>query len=133
MPENHQPSPAYGVVEAVNTILQQAVFCKVGCGAGEEGARGYPIRLGFVLDCYFVPTVLRFDGLRVVIYLNDHRPEHVHVIGGGGEAVFLLRCPGGPTEIRENYGFSRREVAKIEAELAGHIASLCAEWGRIHG
>jgi hypothetical protein len=29
--------------------------------------------LGF---CYVraVPTVLRFDGLRVVIYLNDHAP-----------------------------------------------------------
>jgi hypothetical protein len=28
-----------------------------------------------------VPTVLRFDGFRVVIYPNDHRPAHVHVIG----------------------------------------------------
>jgi hypothetical protein len=26
-----------------------------------------------------MPTVHRFDGLRVVIYPNDHRPAHVHV------------------------------------------------------
>src|SRR3546814_10225859 len=25
-----------------------------------------------------MPTVLRIDGLRVVIYPNDHRPAHVH-------------------------------------------------------
>ncbi len=45
--------------------------------------------------------------MRVVIYPNDHRPVHVHVIGGGREAVFDLHCPEGPPEIRENYGFSR--------------------------
>ncbi|MCY4396412.1 MAG: DUF4160 domain-containing protein [Rhodospirillaceae bacterium] len=37
-----------------------------------------------------MPTVLRLDGLRVVIYPNDHRPAHVHVVGGDGEAVFDL-------------------------------------------
>jgi hypothetical protein len=26
-----------------------------------------------------MPTVMRFDGLRVLIYPNDHRPAHVHV------------------------------------------------------
>ncbi len=55
-----------------------------------------------------MPTVLRFDGLRVVIYPNDHRLEHVHVVGGGCESVFLLCCPSGPPELRENYGFSQR-------------------------
>lgn len=40
------------------------------------------------------------DGLRVVIYPNDHRPAHVHVIGNGCEAVFNLNCPNGPNEWR---------------------------------
>jgi hypothetical protein len=52
-----------------------------------------------------MPTVLRLGRLRVVIYLNDHRPAHVHVMGGGQEAVFKLNCPAGPAELRENYGF----------------------------
>ena len=34
-----------------------------------------------------MPTVLIIGGWRVVIYPNDHRPAHVHVIGGGCEAV----------------------------------------------
>jgi hypothetical protein len=40
-----------------------------------------------------MPTILRLDGLRVVVYPNDHRPAHVHVIGNGCEAVFYLKGP----------------------------------------
>jgi hypothetical protein len=80
-----------------------------------------------------MPTVLRFEGLRVVVYPNDHRPAHGHVIGRGGEAVFNLNCPAGPVELRENYGFFRREIARISQALADHLAELCAAWGSIHG
>lgn len=80
-----------------------------------------------------MPTVLRLGGLRVVIYPNDHRPAHVHVLGAGGEAVFILHCPGGPPELRDSYGFSRPEVGRIEGELAQHLATLCKEWRSFHG
>ncbi len=80
-----------------------------------------------------MPTVLRFDGLRVVIYPNDHRPAHVHVIGRGCEAVFNLHCPTGPPELRENYGFSRREITHIERVLTGNVKALCGAWENIHG
>ena len=80
-----------------------------------------------------MPTVFRFDGLRVVIYPADHRPEHVHVIGADGEAVFILNCPAGPSELRESYGFSRPQVTWIKDELASKIAVLCEEWRKIHG
>ena len=80
-----------------------------------------------------MPTVLRFAGLRVVIYPNDHRPAHVHVIGRGHEAVFKLNCPEGPVEVRENYGFARREIADIESALTNHLTALCAARESIHG
>jgi Domain of unknown function (DUF4160) len=32
-----------------------------------------------------MPTIIREDGFRVVIYPNDHIPAHVHVLKGGGE------------------------------------------------
>jgi hypothetical protein len=79
-----------------------------------------------------VPTVLRIGGLRAVIYPNDHRPAHVHVIGDG-EAVFQLHCPGGPPELRESYGFKPSEVNRIAAALADRLAELCNEWRAIHG
>ena len=80
-----------------------------------------------------MPTILRLGALRVVVYPNDHRPAHVHVIGNGREAVFRLNCPAGPIEPRENYGFPRREIATIAAGLASRLAVLCSEWERIHG
>jgi hypothetical protein len=75
-----------------------------------------------------VPTVFRFDGLRVVIYPNDHRPAHVR-----GEAVFNLHCPNGPPTLRESFGFSRAALSRIEDELAVALSRLCAEWRTIHG
>lgn len=80
-----------------------------------------------------MPTVLRSEGLRVVIYPNDHRPAHVHVISKGCEAVFNLCCPTGSVELRENYGFSLREVRNVERVLTDHLAALCNQWKRIHG
>jgi hypothetical protein len=80
-----------------------------------------------------VPSVLRFHGLRVVIYLNDHRPAHVHVLGRGCEALFNLNCPGGPVELRENYEFSRREIARIKTNLARRRMELCEAWENIYG
>lgn len=79
-----------------------------------------------------MPTVLRFDGLRVVIYPNDHRPAHVHVKGAASEAVFILHCPDGPPTLRESFGFNSRELSRIMDELAGALATLCAEWRVFH-
>jgi hypothetical protein len=71
--------------------------------------------------------------LRVVAYLNDHRPAHVHVIGRGHEAVFELNGPNGTLTIRENYGFSRREIAAIKGALLRNLAALLTARERIHG
>jgi len=79
-----------------------------------------------------MPTVLTIFGLRVVIYPNDHRPAHVHVIGNGCEAVFNLHCPKGPSELRENFGFTRKDLTKIVTELNANLALLCAQWRQIH-
>jgi hypothetical protein len=80
-----------------------------------------------------MPRVDVIDGLRVVVYPNDHRPAHVHVIGNGCEAVFKLNCPDGPPELRENYGFSPGDLAKIKVALTARTAHLCAAWSKIHG
>jgi len=79
-----------------------------------------------------MPTILTIAGLRVVIYPNDHRPAHVHVMGNGREAVFKLHCLNGPPELRENYGFSDKDLVKIVDELTDKLSNLCREWRRIH-
>lgn len=80
-----------------------------------------------------MPTVLRLAGLRVVIYPDDHRPAHVHVIGEGCVAVFNLRCPSGPPILRENHGFARPRLGRIKRQLHAELVSLCREWREIHG
>jgi hypothetical protein len=80
-----------------------------------------------------VPTVMRLDRLRVVVYPNDHRPAHVHVIGSGCEAVFNLNCPTGPVELRENYGFASRELSRKLDVLTANLGDLCRAWEHIHG
>ncbi|MDB5961333.1 MAG: hypothetical protein JWP59_2627 [Massilia sp.] len=79
-----------------------------------------------------MPTVLKIYGLRVVIYPNDHRPPHVHVMGKGCEGVFNLRCPWGPPELRENFGFSDAELNRIAESLTGDLKVLCTRWREIH-
>lgn len=80
-----------------------------------------------------MPAIFSIHGLRVVVYPNDHRPAHVHVIGKGCEAVFRLNCPEGPPELRENLGFQRADLNRIAAALARHLAEACTEWSHIHG
>ena len=80
-----------------------------------------------------MPTVLRLEGLRVAIYPNDHRPAHVHVIGAGTEAVFVLNCPNGPAGLRENYGFHAGTLREIAVSLEETLERLCESWKTIHG
>ncbi len=80
-----------------------------------------------------MPTVLRLDGLRVVVYPNDHRPPHVHVIGPSGEAVFVLNCPEGPASLRESFGFAARVLRSVAAALNEALPTLCRAWETIHG
>jgi len=80
-----------------------------------------------------MPTVVRFAGYRVVVYPNDHRPEHVHVIGKGVEAVFEVNCPNGEIELRENYGMSRKQISQIRHRLKLFQDLICAAWEKIHG
>ena len=78
-------------------------------------------------------TIHTLFGLRVVIYSNDHRPPHIHVIGSGREAVFNLQCPHGPLALRANYGFSGRDLAKMIDKLTAQLTVFCYEWKQIHG
>lgn len=80
-----------------------------------------------------MPTVLRFGAFRVVIYLNDHRPPHVHVLGRGCQGIFNLNCPAGPVELRAEKGLSGAEIGRIKKVLSANLQSLCKVWREIHG
>jgi hypothetical protein len=80
-----------------------------------------------------MPTIMRHEGYRVVVYPNDHGPAHVHVIGADNEAVFELNCPAGPPGLRGYHAFTFRELRRWSGFLPANITDLCARWSAIHG
>jgi hypothetical protein len=75
-----------------------------------------------------MPTVLRERGFRVMIFLNDHPPPHVHVLKAGKRARVYLS----PVELLDSNMKASDEKRAIETVQANHD-TLMAEWYRIHG
>jgi hypothetical protein len=76
-----------------------------------------------------VPTVLRIEGLRVVVYPNDHPPAHVHVIGPGWVVVVNLI----DLDLREAIGCNEAEARRVLRLVAAHRGALLEAWRRWHG
>ena len=76
-----------------------------------------------------MPTILRADGLRVVIYPNDHPPAHVHVIGPDWEVVVNLVGP----QVREIMFGGDREARRAFDIVQENRTILMKAWRSIHG
>jgi hypothetical protein len=70
-----------------------------------------------------VPKIFEQDGYRFFFYSNEHRPIHVHVRYGSGEAVFEVERG---VELRESQGLKVRELTKAE-ELATQNRELIVQ------
>ena len=58
-----------------------------------------------------MPTVFTEDGYRFFFYSNEHLPLHVHVVHGGGEAVFEV---GEDVVLKETRGMSLKDLTKAQ-------------------
>ena len=76
-------------------------------------------------------TVHRFDGLRFVIYSNDHDPAHVHVLRAGCEAKIQL--VGEKPILIWQHGFGPAELRRILEETRNGRFRLLKKWKDIHG
>ena len=78
-------------------------------------------------------TVHRQDGFRLVIYLEDHEPPHVHVYASGAEAkIGLLAQDGHPYVIRA-FAMRAGDLRKAVQLVSEQQAMLVAKWREIHG
>src|ERR1700722_12543604 len=59
-----------------------------------------------------MPTVLRVDVLRFVIWPNDHAPAHVHVFSAEAEAKIELGEEGGYPRLVDNRRMKRVDLAR---------------------
>ena len=77
-------------------------------------------------------VVLRPFGLRIVIYVDDHPPPHVHVIGNG-EAKISLVGPDGLPELLGDSGMKHGELRKAMKAVTEEQAMRLDLWRQIHG
>ena len=82
-----------------------------------------------------MPTIIRQNGFRIVIYPNDHPPCHVHVIKGEGEIRIHLgrSLPVTPPSLMSVTGkISDKDIVKALFLVSEHQIELLAKWSEIH-
>ena len=72
-----------------------------------------------------MPNIFEKDGYRFFFYSNEHRPIHVHVRRGGGEAVFNIEEG---VELRESQGLKVKELARAEELAQQHRELILQKW-----
>ena len=72
-----------------------------------------------------MPIVFIKNGFRFFFYSNEHRPIHVHVRKGGGEAVFDVE---GEVVLRESVGLKTQELKQAEDLAAGNRQLILQAW-----
>lgn len=81
---------------------------------------------------------LRLDGIRFVVFSNDHPPRHVHGFLGETEAILDLRADGTVAlaerrDVVRPADAKRSDVRRILNVAASHFEELVALWRSIHG
>ena len=82
-----------------------------------------------------MPTVLRADGFRIVVYgpPREHPPPHVHVeYGATGLMVLRLATKTSPQRVWAVYGMKDREVLRAYRLVERHHDMLMQAWRAIH-
>ena len=72
-----------------------------------------------------MPKIFEKYGYRFFFYSNEHRPIHVHVRYGGGEAVFTVE---GTVELRESHGLKIKELARAQGLAEEHQQLIMEKW-----
>lgn len=78
-------------------------------------------------------TVHREGGFRVMIFVDDHEPSHVHVFNADGVAVFHLGEGPDGVHLRSTRRMKDPDVRRAARLVAAHHARLLAKWEEIHG
>ncbi|MDR0954876.1 MAG: DUF4160 domain-containing protein [Rikenellaceae bacterium] len=75
-----------------------------------------------------MPTLLILFGLRFYFYIRDHRPIHIHVESGDGEAKFEIEQE---IIIVYNHGLKAKDLKLAESILEENKENFRNEWLKI--
>lgn len=80
-----------------------------------------------------MPTSFSVGAYRVVVYVNDHAPAHVHVVGASGAARFLLGSNASEMALVEVYGIPKRSLRRIHLQILARHDACRDAWDTHHG
>ena len=72
-----------------------------------------------------MPVIFEKFGYRFFFYSNEHRPIHVHVRHGGGEAVFDVEEG---VELRESQNLKVNELSRAQRLAKEHRTLIVEKW-----
>lgn len=75
------------------------------------------------------PTVLRIGPYRFFFYSREETRPHIHIEEGKKIAKFWIK----PVNLAESYGFSTRELNKLEGLVSENEELILREWREFHG
>ena len=75
-----------------------------------------------------MPTLLVLFGLRFYFYVRDHKPIHVHVESGDGEAKFEIE---NQITLVYNHGLKAKDLRLAESILEENKENFINEWNKI--
>jgi uncharacterized protein YpmS len=71
-----------------------------------------------------VPEIFRFRNIRFFFYSRDHKPIHVHIKHAENSVVINVDT----LEVRDNHGFSTRELNLLKAKVSEHADLIKEMW-----
>jgi len=72
-----------------------------------------------------MPKVFEKDGFSFFFYSNEHRPIHVHVRHGDGEAVFDVEDS---IDLRESQNMKMSELSRAHKLAVEHRELILEKW-----
>lgn len=72
-----------------------------------------------------MPKVFERDGYTFFFYSNEHRPIHIHVRRGDGEAVFDVEEA---VKLRESRDMNISELSKAQRLVEDHRRLIVEKW-----
>ncbi len=77
-----------------------------------------------------MPTIFNEGGFRFMIYVHDHSPAHIHVLGHGGAVELLIN----PIALRAVRGpLTNAQVRKVVRIASDRQSELMQAWRDHHG
>lgn len=76
-----------------------------------------------------MPTIVRQDGFRIMIFPNDHLPPHVHVFKSDAEVKIELVEP---KVFNVEGKIGNKDLAKALCLVIEHQVDLLEKWKEIH-